>query len=119
MSDPSPSIREKRPSRIVAALRRAHWKDVVIGVLALLFLSMSAYAFRAPLGAAWARMRAGAQGGETVSVFDVVVDRENRQYFDILFDKPLGQGKVGEVLDPAPGNIRPRIRYRAIYSHCR
>src|SRR5437764_6917060 len=107
MSDPSPILREKLPSRLAAALRRLHWKDVLIGVLALLFVSMSAYAFRAPLSKAMARFRAGAQGGETVSVFDVVVDRQNRQYFDVLFDKPLGQGKVGEVLDPAPAKIFP------------
>jgi hypothetical protein len=86
-----------------------HWKDVIIGVLALLFLSMSAYAFREPLSNTWARLQAGAQGGETVAVFDVVVDRENRQYFDILFDKPLGQGKVGETLDPAPASISPTL----------
>jgi antitoxin HigA-1 len=40
---------------------------------------MSAYAFRAPISEAFARFRAGAQGGETVSVFGVVVDRKGRQ----------------------------------------
>jgi hypothetical protein len=112
MPSPFPKLREKIPPRIAAVvrrLRRLHWKDVTIGVLALLFVSMSAYAFRAPLANALARFRAGAQGGETVSVFDVVVDRQNRQYFDILFDKPLGQGKVGEVLDPAPASISPTL----------
>jgi len=93
----------------MTALFRRKWsgKDIAILALALSFVSMSAFAFRAPISAAFAKMRAGAQGGETVSVFDVVVDRQNRQYFDILFDKPLGQGKVGEVLDPAPASIFP------------
>ncbi|HEX9945184.1 MAG TPA: MG2 domain-containing protein [Thermoanaerobaculia bacterium] len=112
MPSPFPKLREKIPPRIVAAfrrLRRLHWKDVTIAVLALLLVSMSAYAFRAPIANALARLQAGAQGGETVSVFDVVVDRQNRQYFDILFDKPLGQGKVGEVLDPAPASIFPSL----------
>jgi hypothetical protein len=109
MSTPNPPTRENLPSRVIASLRRLHWKDVLIGVLALLFLSMSAFAFRAPLSKAMARFRAGAQGGETVSVFNVVVDREGRQWFDILFDKPLGQGKVGEVLDPAPAKIFPTL----------
>ncbi len=110
MTEPTPeSTREKIPHRLGASLRRMHWKDATIGVLALLFLSMSAFAFREPLAHTWAKMRAGAQGGETVAVFDVVVDRENRQYFDILFDKPLGQGKVGEVLDPAPASIFPNL----------
>ncbi len=35
-------------------------------------------------------------------MFDVIVDRENRQYFDILFDKPLGQGKVAGRVEPPP-----------------
>jgi hypothetical protein len=98
---------EPLPSRLIASLRRLHWKDVLIGVLALLFLSMSAFAFRAPLAKALARLRAGS--GETVSVFNVVVDREGRQYFDVLFDKPVGQGRVGEVLDPAPAKIYPAL----------
>ncbi|HEV8578081.1 MAG TPA: alpha-2-macroglobulin [Thermoanaerobaculia bacterium] len=110
MSDPSPAPRDKRPSRIGSFFRRKwSWKDIALILLGLSFVSMSAYAFREPISAAFAKMRAGAQGGETVSVFDVVVDRDNRQYFDILFDKPLGQGKVGEVLDPAPASIFPSL----------
>src|SRR4051812_13199005 len=108
MSTPSLPTREKLPSRLIASLRRLHWKDILIGILALLFLSMSAYAFRAPLAKALARLRAGS-GGETVSVFNVVVDREGRQYFDVLFDKPVGQGRVGEALDPAPAKIEPGV----------
>src|SRR3954452_23993219 len=103
MSTPTPSTRENLPSRLIASLRRLrrlHWKDVLIGVLALLFLSMSGYAFRGPLSKALARFKAGASGGETVAVFNVVVDRGGGQWFDVLFDKPVGQGKVGEVLDP-------------------
>src|SRR6185295_2117177 len=110
MPDPAPESQGKSPSKIAALLRRKwSWKDIVLILLALSFVSMSAYAFRAPIGAALAKLRAGAQGGETVSVFDVVVDRQNRQYFDILFDKPVGQGKVGEVLDPAPATIFPSL----------
>jgi uncharacterized protein YfaS (alpha-2-macroglobulin family) len=109
MSTSSQPTRDRLPSRLIAALRRLHWKDATIGVLALLFLSMSGYAFRGPLSKALAKFQAGAKGGETVSVFDVVVDRQGRQYFDVLFDKPLGQGKVGEVLDPAPAKIFPAL----------
>ncbi len=63
MSDPSSPSRGNLPSRLAASLHRLHWKDVLIGVLALLFLSMSAFAFRAPLSKAMARFRVGAQGG--------------------------------------------------------
>ncbi len=110
MSDPSPAPRDKRPSRLSAFFRRKwSWKDIALILLGLSFVSMAGYAFRGPISEALAKFRAGAQGGETVSVFDVIVDRENRQYFDILFDKPLGQGHVGEVLDPAPASIFPSL----------
>ena len=109
MSSPSPDSRDKVPSRLTALFRRKwHWKDVLIAVLGLLVFSLSAYAFREPLATAFARLRAGA-GGEEVAVFDVVVDRQNRQYADILFDHPLGEGKVGEILDPAPAGIFPAL----------
>src|SRR6185295_16515349 len=110
MPRPFAKLRDKIPPRIAAFFRRKwSWKDIALILLALSFVSMSAYAFREPISKAFAKLRAGAQGGETVSVFDVVVDRANRQYFDILFDKPLGQGKVGEVLDPAPASIFPSL----------
>jgi uncharacterized protein YfaS (alpha-2-macroglobulin family) len=109
MPTASPDSRDKVPSRLTALFRRKwHWKDAVIAVLGLLLFSLSAYAFREPLAAAFARLRAGGDG-EGVAVFDVVVDRENRQYADILFDHPLGQGKVGEILDPAPAGIFPAL----------
>jgi uncharacterized protein YfaS (alpha-2-macroglobulin family) len=110
MSEPSPESRGKIPPRIAALFRRRWaWKDVALILLALSLVSMSAYAFREPIAKTFAKLRAGAKGAETVSVFDVVVDRQNRQYFDVLFDKPLGQGKVGEVLDPAPATIFPTL----------
>ncbi|HKV11495.1 MAG TPA: hypothetical protein VJ725_25350, partial [Thermoanaerobaculia bacterium] len=108
MSEPSPNLRDKVPPRFLAFVRRWQWKDAVIAVLALLVCSVSAYAFRAPLQQAFAKLKAGG-GGEEVAVFDVVVDREGRQYADILFDHPLGEGKVGEVLDPAPAEIFPAL----------
>jgi hypothetical protein len=94
MSEPVPPSRGKIPSRLIASVRRLPWKDAVIGVLALLFVSISGYAFRAPLAKALARLRAGS-GRETVSVFNVVVDRDSREYFDVLFDKPWGRGGSG------------------------
>ena len=90
MSDPSSPSGDKSMQAHCVRSPPWQWKDVVIAVLALLLLSMSAYAFRIP----WHRWRAPAPGGgEEVSVFDVVVDRDGRQYFDVLFDHPLGEGK--------------------------
>jgi uncharacterized protein YfaS (alpha-2-macroglobulin family) len=90
-----------------AFLRRLHVKDLLLATFALLFAAMSAYAFRDPLAAFAARLRA--KRGETVSVYNVIVDREKRAYFDILFDRPLGAGKQGTVLDPAPATISPTL----------
>jgi hypothetical protein len=78
-------------------------------VLGLSFVAMSGYAFRTPLLAAVDKFKAGAKGGEMVSVFDVVVDQANRQYSEILFDRPLGQEHVNEVLDPAPATLKPDL----------
>jgi hypothetical protein len=74
MANPFSGLQNK-----LSTLRHRPWqKDISILVLALLLVAVSGYAFREPLSAAFARARAGAAGGETVSVFDVVVDRENR-----------------------------------------
>ncbi len=90
-------------------LGRAQWKDVSIVALSLSLVAMSAYAFRDQISKAKAKLQAGAQGGETVSVFDVLVDREGRQYVDILFDRPLGEGLQGEVLSDAPATLDPAL----------
>ncbi len=109
MANPFASLRDKIAPRLRALRQRPwHWKDVALLVLALLLLAVSGYAFREPLSAALARARAGASG-ETVSVFDVVVDRQNRQFVDILFDRPLGEGKVDQILDPPPATIEPGL----------
>ena len=109
MSTPTPESPDQNPSVSRSTPQRKwHWKDVAIGVLGLLVFSLAGYAFRSPISEAFARVRAGATG-ETVSVFDVVVDRQNRQYVDVLFDRPLGEGKVGEILDPSPATFVPAL----------
>lgn len=109
MPTPRPPLRDRIPSRLRGVFaRRWSWKDIVLLVMALLLVSVSGYAFRGPLAAALARFQAGADA-ETVSVFDVVVDRKNRQHFDVVFDKSLGDGKTGTVLDPAPATIDPGL----------
>jgi uncharacterized protein YfaS (alpha-2-macroglobulin family) len=92
----------------LAFLHRFHFKDVLLAVFVLFSMAMSAYAFREPLAAFAARLRA--QRGETVSVFNVIVDRERRAYVDVLFDRPLGAGLQGTVLDPPPATITPTLR---------
>lgn len=109
MPNPFAALWDKLALRL-RALRSRSWqgKDIALLVLSLLLVAVSGYAFREPLSAAFAKVRAGA-GGETVSVFDVAVDRENRQFADILFDRPLGEGKVDQILDPPPATIEPAL----------
>jgi uncharacterized protein YfaS (alpha-2-macroglobulin family) len=89
--------------------RKWQGKDIALFVMGLLLVAVSGYAFREPLAAAMAKLKAGAKGGQTVRVFDVQLDRENRQYVDILFDKPLGTGHVDEILDPPPATVEPAL----------
>jgi alpha-2-macroglobulin len=107
MSTESPSPRV--PARLAGWLSRRHWKDAVIALLAVLLAGVSAFAFRDRLAGAASWFKSKPAGAEEVSVFDVVLDREARAFVDILFDKPLGKDKVGDVLDPAPAAIEPAL----------
>lgn len=82
-------------------------RNAAILALVLSFFGMSAYAFRDPLASIAARLSTGS--GEKVSVFDVVVDRPGRQYIDVLFDRPLGEGKQNLVLSPPPATLEPNL----------
>jgi uncharacterized protein YfaS (alpha-2-macroglobulin family) len=46
---------------------------------------------------------------ESVALLDVVLDRERLRTIDLIFDRPLGESRVGEVLAPEPVAISPRI----------
>lgn len=103
----APTTPPSRGRAALARLRRLSGKDIALLALGLSFFGMSAYAFRNPLAVVAARLFAGK--GEKVAVFDVVVDRPGRQYVDILFDRPLGDGKQGTVLNPPPATVEPGV----------
>jgi uncharacterized protein YfaS (alpha-2-macroglobulin family) len=86
----------------------ARWKDATIAVLAILLVGVSGLAFKDKLASAGSWFRPKPKGDQ-VAVFNVVMDRKNRAYVDILFDHPLGQGRQGQVLDPAPAKIEPAL----------
>lgn len=48
--------------------------------------------------------------GEPVAALDVMLDREQLRFVDILFDRPLGEGRIGEVLGQEPASISPPTR---------
>lgn len=82
----------------------ADWRNVAIAVLVVLLVGVGLLALtRGGLGGG------GESAREVVEVFDVVVDRDARQFVDILFDQPIGEGKVGEVLGEAPATIDPPL----------
>ena len=61
--DPQPQPESQTPSRRRFFARKWHWKDVTLFVMGLLLLAVSGYAFREPLMAAVAKLKAGAKGG--------------------------------------------------------
>ncbi|MEM7409327.1 MAG: alpha-2-macroglobulin [Myxococcota bacterium] len=44
---------------------------------------------------------------EPVTWVDVLVDREHRRHLDLVFDRPLGDDQLGEVLAPPPVRLTP------------
>ena len=44
---------------------------------------------------------------EPVTWVDVLVDREHRRHLDLVFDRPIGDELVGEVLAPPPVELTP------------
>ena len=88
MSTPLSPPRDQRPSA-----RRWHWKDAVIALLSILLLAVSSFAFKDRLAAAGSWFRSPGPAGEKVAVFQVNVDHQHRAWVDVLFDRPLGQGK--------------------------
>lgn len=87
-----------------------HWglKDSIIAVLVVLLLVVSAVALRGRQGEGQA---AGvAEGdGEPVTVFDLVLDREDRKFLDVLFDRAVGSGMAGQVLENPPATFFPAL----------
>ncbi|HTQ80418.1 MAG TPA: hypothetical protein VMM92_10510, partial [Thermoanaerobaculia bacterium] len=91
--------------------RRWHWKDSVIALLSVLLIAVSSFAFKDRLAgaASWFHSSSSSSTGEKVSVFQINVDHKRRAFVDVLFDRPLGQGKQGEVVDPPPATLDPAI----------
>ena len=110
MPNPLARLRDAIPPRLLAPFRRRwHWKDVTIALLGVAVFVLSIVAFGDRLSAALPSWLAFGRDGEPVAVFDVVLDREGRQFVDILFDRPLGEGRVDEILEPAPATIEPAL----------
>jgi hypothetical protein len=92
-----------------AAPGRWHWKDSAIVLLTLAVIVLSVLLARGGLAFGAAPGGAAGHGREAVAVFDVEVDRDGRRYFDVLFDRPIGEGRVDQILEPAPATLSPSL----------
>ncbi|MEM9293337.1 MAG: MG2 domain-containing protein [Acidobacteriota bacterium] len=79
------------------------WKDYLIVALVLALAVVSWFARRGPAEAG------SPPAGEAVSVFDVVLDQEGRDWVDLVFDRPLGLGKEGQIVAQAPATVAPSL----------
>ncbi len=109
-----------RKSIIVSRLRelpisqfRFSWmrdrKNLTIVVLAFLLLVLSGV-WIAEHVSRWIPWDESQLQGEPVSVLDVVLDRRQLRALDIIFDRSLGEGRVGEILARDPALIEPELR---------
>ena len=47
--------------------------------------------------------------GNSIGVFDVVVDKHKRAFVDIVFDRPVAVATAGEIVSPPPASISPEV----------
>ena len=83
------------------------WRNVVIGALVIAVASLAMLLLRDHLPRSGAP--AAARRGEPISVIDLVLDRDSMNALDVIFDKPLGESRVGQVLGRDPATIEPKV----------
>ncbi|MCE2514686.1 MAG: alpha-2-macroglobulin family protein [Acidobacteria bacterium] len=84
-------------------------KNLTILLLALLVFVLGG-AWIAEHASNWISSDREQLAGEPVSVLDVVLDRRQLSSLDIIFDRALGEGQLGEILLPDPAVIKPDVR---------
>jgi len=82
------------------------WKNLTIAVLALVVLTLGGILLkdRSPKGTQTGK---GTPTPGTASVLDVAFDRETQRGLNIVFDRPLGEGHIGEILGKDPAILKP------------
>lgn len=84
-------------------------KNATIVILLVIVGLFTAASLRGVLPAGFATLRAERTEGDPVIVLDVILDRESLRSVDFLFDRPVGEGRVGEILDVDPATVRPPL----------
>lgn len=102
----------------------ADGRNWLIAVLAVVAIAQAALLFRGPAPAGPAQPQVASEqaakptaaapiavkGKENVAVAGVTLEAEYRRYFLVAFDRPIGQDKVGKMLDKPAGAINPELR---------
>jgi hypothetical protein len=86
----------------------ADWRNLIIAGLAALVVALAGVLAADKLPG-WLGAGKAKPVGEPVSVLDVVLDRQQLRFVDVLFDRPLGEGRVGEVLGRDPATVNPPL----------
>lgn len=86
----------------------ADGKNLILAVLALAVVVLSGIVLKDHLPD-WGGAGREGSGGEPVSVLDVSFDREQLRSFTIVFDHPLGEERVGEILGRDPATLKPSL----------
>src|SRR5262249_48290583 len=84
----------------------ANGKNLAITILTILVLVLSGLLLKTRVPE-----HAGVDKGKTtpppVSVLDIAFDRENPRGLNIVFDRPLGEGHIGEIFGKDPAILKP------------
>ncbi|MFW6198490.1 MAG: alpha-2-macroglobulin family protein, partial [Acidobacteriota bacterium] len=84
-------------------------RNLTIGLLVLVVLLLGGMVLQDRLPAALELPTGAAETGEPVRILDVVLDRDGLRSLDVLFDRPVAEGRVGEVLGVDAATVRPPI----------
>ena len=84
----------------------ADWKNLTIAALVVAVITLSGVLLKAR-HAEEDKSGKGKPTKETASVLDIAFDRENQRGLNIVFDRPLGEGHIGEILGKDPAILKP------------
>ncbi|MBM4255464.1 MAG: alpha-2-macroglobulin family protein [Deltaproteobacteria bacterium] len=82
------------------------WKNLTIAALTVAVVVLSTVLFQARHSGESQPVR-GKPAKGAVAVLDITIDQANQRGLNIIFDHPLGEGQVGEVLGKDPAIIKP------------
>ena len=82
------------------------WKNLTIIVLALVVFTLGGILLkdRSPEETQTGK---GTPTAGTASVLDIAFDRETQRGLNIIFDRPLGEDHIGEILGKDPAILKP------------